>query len=98
MDLDAYIARGEIRLVLLDGLVREFNELCIDAKNIQRPLSIFADVVQYRQQLEAILTRLLDVSQLIINALEYENRALVDEFWETSDTDVAAGAMRITGG
>lgn len=76
MDLDSCTTRNETRLVLLDGLVREFNELRIDAENIQRPLSIFADAVQYRQQLEAILTRLIDVSQLITDALEYENRVL----------------------
>ena len=92
MDLNAYAASSETRLVLLDRLILEFNELCIDAQNIQRPLAIFADVVQYRQQLEAILTRLTDVSQLITDALEYENRVLVDGFWETSDVSYGGTA------
>lgn len=85
MHLDVYKARGDTRLILLDCLVREFNELCIDAQNVQRPLVLFADVVQYREQLEAILARLSDVSRSITEALEYENLVLVNEFWETHD-------------
>ncbi len=97
MDLNVYTARGDTRLMLLDCLVREFDELCIDARNIQRPLVIFADVVQYRQQLEAILARLNDVSRSITEALEYENLVLVNGFWETPDT-VAVSSVENYGG